>query len=515
MSIPNRGFESQVPERLRGQEGDPRPEISPSQLGGAPGPPDVTVPYIPTNALSPAGAALGDSHAERRHYDFLDPPRGPGELGWVDHYRVRRLIGEGGMGLVFEAEDTDLLRRVALKVIRPELAGTSLAAQRFTLEARAMAALKHDHIVTIYQVGQQRGVPFLAMEYLHGTSLDRLLDRGHIPSLELVLRLGREIAAGLAAAHRRGLIHRDIKPANIWLEAPSARVKILDFGLARTKSHDVQITNAGTTVGSPAYMAPEQARGESGDAACDLFSLGCVLYLLCTRELPFPGKTVMAVLASLASDTPSPPGDLNPAVPPALGELVMRLLAKKPEDRPTSAQAVVEAIKTVERELLAQRQTAALLGSAAPMEKIGPAEVVRANGLESASPARIAPGPRAGRRTWRIAAAVLGIATAAAVGGFVLAPTPKKTRGLVADQPTAATGLDDDPNRVVTTQRTRDREFVLADGATDRLRSTEDRAVVADKVATSVPALPPPHARTGSEPPAAEPSQPTTKLRQL
>ena len=347
----------------------------------------MTVAYIPKNALSPAGAALGDSHAERRHYDFLDPPRGPGELGWVAHYRVRRLLGEGGMGLVFEAEDTDLLRRVALKVIRPELAGTSLAAQRFTLEARAMAALKHDHIVTIYQVGQQRGVPFLAMEYLQGMSLDRWLDRGHIPSLDLVLRLGREIAAGVSRRSPSRLDPPRHQAREYLAGGAGARVKILDFGLARTKSHDVQITNTGTTVGSPAYMAPEQARGESGDAACDLFSLGCVLYLLCTRQLPFPGKTVMAVLASLATDTPSPPGDLNPAVPPALGELVMRLLAKKPEDRPTSAQAVVEAIKTVERELLAQRQTAALLGSAASMEKTGPAEVVRASSLEAASPA--------------------------------------------------------------------------------------------------------------------------------
>ena len=222
MNRPNSGSESQGPERDPGQEGDPRPEISPSQLRGAAGPPDVTAAYIPKDALSPAGAALGGSHAERRRYDFLDPPRGPGELGWVAHYRVRRLLGEGGMGLVFEAEDIDLLRRVALKVVRPELAGTALAAQRFTLEARAMAALKHDHIVTIYQVGQQRGVPFLAMEYLQGMSLDRWLERGHKPSLDLVLRLGREIAAALAAAHRRGLIHRDIKPANIWLEAPSA-----------------------------------------------------------------------------------------------------------------------------------------------------------------------------------------------------------------------------------------------------------------------------------------------------
>ena len=176
--------------------------------------------YIPvaTRARRPIGRIRAAESAEGR--DFLDPPRAAGELGWLAHYRVRRLLGEGGMGLVYEAEDTDLLRPVALKVIRPELGGIPQVAQRFLREARAMAALKHDHIVTIYQVGQQHGVPFLAMEYLRGMSLHRWLDRGHKPSVDLVLRLGREIAAGLAAAHQRGLIHRDIKPANIWLEAP-------------------------------------------------------------------------------------------------------------------------------------------------------------------------------------------------------------------------------------------------------------------------------------------------------
>jgi serine/threonine protein kinase len=279
------------------------------------------------------------------------------------HYRVRRCIGEGGMGLVFEGEDADLLRPVALKVIRPELAGSLQVAQRFAQEARAMAALKHDHVVTIYQVGQQRGLPFLAMEYLRGMSLFDWLHRGHRPSVDLVLRLGREIAAGLAAAHRRGLIHRDIKPANIFLEAPHGRVKILDFGLARTQSHDVQITHPGTTVGSPSYMAPEQARGEGDDASCDLFSLGCVLYVLCTGQLPFPGTTILAVLTSLMTETPPPPREHNPAVPSDLDALIMRLLAKEPADRPPSARAVVEAIRRLERALLAERQRAELPAS--------------------------------------------------------------------------------------------------------------------------------------------------------
>ena len=181
--------------------------------------PDATADYFSTDKMPPASSLLGGSPAGAERVEFLDPPRTPDELGWLAHYRVRRVLGEGGMGLVFAAEDTQLLRPVALKVIRPELSASSQITQRFMLEARAMAALKHDHVVTIYQVGQHRDVPFLAMEYLQGMSLHAGW-RGAQPSLDLVLRLGREIAAGLAAAHRRGLIHRDIKPANIWLEVP-------------------------------------------------------------------------------------------------------------------------------------------------------------------------------------------------------------------------------------------------------------------------------------------------------
>jgi serine/threonine protein kinase len=336
------------------------------------------------------------------------------------------------MGLVFEAEDTDLLRPVALKVIRPELAASPQAMERFTLEARAMAALKHEHVVTIYQVGQQRGVAFLAMEYLQGVSLHRWLERGRKPSLDLMLRLGREMAAGLAAAHSRGVIHRDIKPANIWLEAPIGRVKILDFGLARSESRDVQITNPGTTVGTPAYMAPEQARGERADASSDLFSLGCVLYQLCTGKLPFPGATVMAVLTSLSVDTPSPPGDQNPTVPPALDALIMGLLAKDPADRPASAEVVVQEIKSIERELLAERQKAEL-SPAVPLPVIDDPGKPTPAGI-AGKPG--APGPavetRAVRRALALAAAAV---LALAVGSMAVVMRWRDVRTTVAVPP--------------------------------------------------------------------------------
>src|SRR5262249_29089717 len=183
---------------------------------------------------------------ERELCHLLAPPRAPGELGRLGPYRVLEVLGVGGMGVVFRAEDPELARPVALKAMLPAAAARDSSRQRFLREARAAAAIKHDHIVAVYQVGEDRGVPFLAMEFLEGEPLDvRLAREGTLPAAE-VLRLGREIALGLAAAHKRGLIHRDIKPANIWLEAETGRAKILDFGLARAAGgEEAQLTQPG------------------------------------------------------------------------------------------------------------------------------------------------------------------------------------------------------------------------------------------------------------------------------
>ncbi len=198
--------------------------------------------------------------------------------------------------------------------------------------------------------------PFLAMEFLQGMPLGQWMKRDPKPNLAQILRIGREIAEGLAAAHARGLIHRDVKPGNIWLDSDHKdRVKILDFGLARVGTEDVQLTRTGVVVGTPAYMSPEQAGGEKVDARTDLFSLGCVLYRLCTGAMPFAGDTTMALLTDLALFHPKPVRDLNPDVPLALADLVMRLLAKKPADRPASAQEVVEGLQAVERVFLNER----------------------------------------------------------------------------------------------------------------------------------------------------------------
>ena len=283
-------------------------------------------------------------------YAFLASPQAADELGRLGPYRVLKVLGTGGMGVVFHAEDLQIGRPVALKVMRPSLAASAEFHRRFLREARLAAAIDHEHVVTVYQVGEDRGVPFLAMQFLRGQTLEQRLERagGRLPLPE-VLRVGREIAAGLAAAHARGLVHRDIKPANVWLEEGRDRVRIVDFGLARGSESDAQFTQAGTVIGTPAYMAPEQASGAAVDARCDLFSLGAVLYRAATGQAPFGDVDTLSVLNALATRTPVAPHRFVSSLPRTFSGLVMRLLAKDPADRPQSARDVVEAVEALER----------------------------------------------------------------------------------------------------------------------------------------------------------------------
>ncbi len=317
---------------------------------------------------SAAGPADGDG------FPFLAPAQAADELGRLDQYRVLELLGTGGMGLVFRAQDTHLQRLVALKVLRPRYARKSEARERFLREARAMAAVKHDNITTIFQVGEAAGaedepVPFLAMELLEGDSLADWLRRHGRPAPALVARLGRQMAAGLAAAHAHGLIHRDIKPANLWLEAPPGwvdeppparpalaavgRVKLLDFGLA-TPLDDGGREGAGPEVperevmGTPAYMAPEQIRGEPLDGRCDLFALGCVLYELCTGAPTFRRDRRQLQARTLDDPPPRPLTETAPTVPAALAELIGQLLAASPSDRPASTRRVEQQLAAIE-----------------------------------------------------------------------------------------------------------------------------------------------------------------------
>lgn len=287
--------------------------------------------------------------------DFLAPAQLPDELGRLGDYRVLKVLGVGGMGVVLLGEDVRLKRHVALKAIKPRASAKPDSKARFLREARATAALSHDFIVQIYQVGEQQGVPYIAMQHLDGESLyTRLKCEGRLPPAE-VARIGRQVALGLAAAHEQGLIHRDIKPGNIWLEAKTRRAKILDFGLVRESTADAKLTQAGALVGTPGYMAPEQVLGQVVDTRCDLFSLGSMLYQLVAGQPPFPGETVTAVISAVAHVSPKPVQQLAPEIDAELAELIMRLLRKDPAERPQSAAEVARQLSEIEPRLRASR----------------------------------------------------------------------------------------------------------------------------------------------------------------
>jgi serine/threonine-protein kinase len=282
--------------------------------------------------------------------DFLLPSDQPGSLGRLGHYEFIEVVGRGGMGVVFRAQDTRLSRVVAIKVLARQLAASGVARQRFLCEARAAAAVCHDHVVAIYAVEEAQGFPFLVMQYVPGVSLEgRLRRSGALPVRE-VLRIGMQTAAGLAAAHAQGLVHRDIKPANILLENGVERVKITDFGLARA-AEDVHLTQPGCLAGTPTYMSPEQADGQVADQRSDLFSLGSVLYEMCAGCPPFRGPTRTAVLRAVAEASPRPVRALNPEVPASLAEVIGKLHARAPEARYQSAAEVASALGQMLAEL--------------------------------------------------------------------------------------------------------------------------------------------------------------------
>ena len=325
-------------------------------------------------SAAPAGGSGGATELGpefRQLLAALAPPRDAGELGWLGAYRVLDVLGAGGMGVVFRAEDSQLHREIALKTLRPELALAPENLARFLRKARATAALRHDHIVPIYQVSEERGVPFLAMPLLRGKTLEDRL--GEEPRLRLgeILRIGREAAEGLAAAHGHGLVHRDVKPRNMWVEAPSGRVKLLDFGLVRSAGEEPGVTRTGMIVGTPAYMSPEQAAGRPVDHRSDLFSLGCVLYRLATGRPPFQGSDPISTLVAVASAEPSPPCEVDPSVPPELSAFIMKLLEKDPANRPASARAVADVFASIEAAWSAPTAVAVATAKAGPRRHEG------------------------------------------------------------------------------------------------------------------------------------------------
>ncbi len=276
--------------------------------------------------------------------DWLAPSEVPDHLGRLGPYEVVERVGQGAMGVVYKGQDAELNRYVAIKALAPQWASDQAARRRFTREAQAAAAVTHPHVITIHAVGEWRGRPFLVMEFVTGLSLQQRIDERGPLELKELLRIGMQVASGLAAAHAQGLIHRDIKPSNIMLENELARVKITDFGLARAVD-DARLTQDGTLVGTPAYMAPEQARGEPMDRRSDLFSLGSVLYEMATGLPAFRGESSLEVIRRVSDGEPAPVRTLNPEALDWLAEIIERLHAKAPADRFQSAGEVADLLE--------------------------------------------------------------------------------------------------------------------------------------------------------------------------
>jgi tRNA A-37 threonylcarbamoyl transferase component Bud32/predicted hydrocarbon binding protein len=277
----------------------------------------------------------------------------------IGGHRVLRLLGQGGMGRVYLARDELLDREVAIKTMLPSRADDPSARKRFLRESRAAAKVEHENVVTIYQVGEHplpghtNGLPFFVMQRLSGSPLTVVREQlGRFPVRE-ALRIAREIASGLHAAHAVGLIHRDIKPENIFLEGSNKRVKIIDFGLASDHCDDnMRLTVDGAIVGTPAYMAPERMSNKDViDSKADIFGLGVLLYEMLSGEFPFEGTSIVSMLASISQGNPQPLSERLPELPTDVATLVMQMIAREKAGRPASCEAIAQKIAAIEATL--------------------------------------------------------------------------------------------------------------------------------------------------------------------
>jgi len=400
--------------------------------------------------------------------EFLANSDKPESLGRLGHYEVLEVIGRGGMGIVLRAFDEKLHRIVAIKVMAPRLAATSPPRKRFLREARAAAQVRHENVVDIHAV-EELPIPHLVMEFVPGESLQQRLDR--IGPLEVpdVLRIGQQIARGLAAAHAQGLIHRDVKPGNVLLEKGiEERVKITDFGLARA-ADDASMTQSGVIAGTPLYMAPEQAQGGAIDHRADLFSLGSVLYAMASGRPPFRAPTSLAVLKRVVEEAPRPIQEIIPEVPQWLCDMIAKLHAKRPEDRFQSAKEVADLLG----QCLANGRPSAGADFRSPGTRSSESAGSRLEESKPFAKSKI-PNPKSqiGHRHWALAAVAavvllfIGLSLTEATGVTQVVPTVLR---IVTGEGTLV--VETDPDVQVTLEGNGDLTFNLAGGQTIRVPS--------------------------------------------